>query len=184
MTSFFSIFVIAVSLALDSLSVSVAGGIKARSARIRDAVKVGLFFGGFQAAMPVIGWLIGAGLHNEIVGYSGWIAFILLSILGLKMIKEAFGDTEEKERQNILEYKTLTLMAIATSIDALVVGVTLNLINLPLYLSVLIIGIVAFVLSALGFLFGKKLGTFFEGKVEIIGGVALILIGLKILLTS
>jgi putative Mn2+ efflux pump MntP len=184
MTPLLSLLIIALSVALDALSVSVAGGVKARHALIKDAVKVGLFFGGFQAAMPLIGWLIGAAVHDTIVAYSGWIAFILLSLIGLKMIKDSFGDEEERERKDILSTPTLLILAIATSIDALVVGVTLNLINLPLYLSIIVIGAVTFALSFLGFLFGKKLGSFFEGKVEIIGGIALIGIGIKLLVAG
>lgn len=183
MTSIISIFVIAVSLALDSLSVSVAGGIKAKKAAIRDAIKVALFFGVFQGAMPLIGWFVGSVFRDFVADVSNWIAFILLVGIGLKMIKESFGEEEELEKKNILDTKTLMLLAVATSIDALVVGVTLNLIDIPLVVSVAIIGVVTFVLSLLGFLFGKKLGSFFEGKVEIIGGIVLILLGIKILIS-
>ncbi|MDB5181657.1 MAG: rane protein yebN [Candidatus Saccharibacteria bacterium] len=169
---------------MDAFAVSVAGGIKSRQSKWRDAVKIGLYFGGFQAAMPLIGWVMGNSLRGFVMNFSGWIAFILLTIIGLKMIKEALVDDDEddKEQKSLLNSRTLLLMAIATSIDALVVGITLSLIGLPLLVSVAIIGIVTFVLSVLGFQFGKKLGAFFAGKIEIVGGIALIAIGVKLLL--
>lgn len=176
------ILVIAVSLALDAFSVSVAGGIKAQHARFNDALKVAAFMGIFQGAMPLLGWAIGAVFRDYVTDYSNWIAFILLTLLGLKMIYEAFQN-EDGKSTNILATKTLIILSIATSIDALVVGVTLSLIGLPLLLSALIIGIVTFMLCLAGFLFGKRLGSFFEGKVEIIGGIALIAIGIKLLLS-
>lgn len=182
MTSFLQIFVIACSLALDAFSVSVAGGMKAQHARMKDALKVAAFFGIFQGAMPLLGWAIGAIFRDYVTEYSNWIAFILLTILGLKMIYEAFHGDEGKST-NILATKTLIILSIATSIDALVVGVTLSLLALPLLLSALIIGVVTFVLCLAGFLFGKRLGSFFEGKVEVIGGIALIVIGIKLLFT-
>ena len=183
MGALLTVIVIAVSLALDALSVSVAGGLKARHATAKDALKVAWFFGGFQAVMPLIGWVIGGAFKHLIIGVSGWIAFILLTLIGLKMIKEALGpDDPEAKPKDMLGTKTLTMLAIATSIDALVVGVTLNLVNLPLVLSVVIIGVVTFALSLGGFMFGKKLGSFFQGKIEIFGGLALIGIGIKLLL--
>lgn len=178
-----SILIIAVSLALDALSVSVAGGIKMQKARTNDALKIAAFFGVFQGGMPLLGWLIGRSFSGVITEYSNWVAFVLLTAIGLKMIQEALKDTSEKESINILSNKTLFALAVATSIDALIVGITLAYIDLPLLASSLVIGIVTFILSFLGFIFGKKLGTFFEGKVEIIGGLALIAIGVKLLLT-
>ncbi len=182
MASFVQLFIISISLALDALSVSVAGGIKTQKAKIADAIKVATFFGGFQAGMPLIGWYIGVHLEKFISAVDHWVGFLLLLGIGIKMIKEALEEKEEKEKIQILNNKTLLVLAIATSIDALIVGVTLGFIKIPLILSVVCIGIVTFVLSFIGFLFGKKLGAFFEGKVEIIGGVALIAIGLKILI--
>jgi putative Mn2+ efflux pump MntP len=181
MAGLLSLVIIACSVALDALSVSVAGGLKTRQATLKDALKVAGMFGFFQAIMPLIGWGIGAALQSTVAHFSNVAACILLSALGLKMLYEAFSEGPGKG-VHILETKTLLLLAIATSIDALVVGISLNLIDLPLLLSVFIIGIVTFVLSLIGFLFGKKLGHFFEDKVEVIGGVALILIGFKILL--
>lgn len=182
MTAYINILIIAVSLALDAVSVSVASGVKAKHATIRDALKIAFFFGVFQAVMPLIGWGIGTLFEDIIASYSNWIAFILLTLVGFNMIHDALKN-EEEHQKNILNTKILLALAVATSIDALVVGVTLDLIDVPLLLSVGIIGVVTFILSFLGFLFGKKLGTFFQGKVEVIGGVALIAIGVKMLLS-
>lgn len=165
---------------MDAVSVSVASGVRSKHADLRHALKVGLFFGGFQAGMPLIGWAVGSLFSGIIDQYSNWVGFVLLTIIGLKMIQESFGDAEDNGK-NLLNTKTLIALSVATSIDALIVGVTLHLIDVPLLIAVAVIGIVTFILSALGFLFGKKLGTFFQGKIEIVGGIALIAIGVKLL---
>lgn len=182
MAAYINIIIIALSLSLDAVSVSVASGVKTKHAEFRDAIKIAAFFGVFQAGMPLLGWAVGELFSGVISGYSNWIAFVLLTLVGLKMIHEAFEDTEDHQK-NLLNTKILIALAVATSIDALVVGITLSFIDVPLLLSVVIIGIVTFILSLLGFLFGKKLGTFFQGKVEILGGVALIALGIKMLLS-
>lgn len=174
------IFLIAVSLSLDAFGVSIAGGIKLKDAKIIHAIKIGAFFGIFQAVMPVIGWLIGGAMAGKIDSFDHWIAFILLSGIGINMLWET--SREKTNHKNIIETKILFLLAIATSIDAFIVGITLPLLQIPLLLSVIIIGSVTFVSSFFGFLFGKKLGLALDKKVEIIAGVVLILIGLKILL--
>lgn len=174
------IFLISISLSLDALSVSIAGGIKSQSSRILHALKVATFFGAFQAVMPVIGWFIGEALESFIGGIDHWIAFGLLAIIGTKMIYEAFSS--EEERKSFLETKTLILLSIATSIDALVVGITLSLIQIPFILSISIIGLVTFIICFLGFLFGEKLGSRFGKRIEILGGLILIAIGIKILI--
>ena len=183
MTGILNLLIISVSLALDAFSVSVAGGIKTQHARLQDAAKVAGFFGVFQAGMPLIGWAVGVGISDLIDGYTKWIAFFILTAVGLKMLKEAFENEEERERTDILQIRTLTMLAVATSIDALVVGFTLNLLNVPVIISVTTIGIITFGLSFAGFVFGKHLGRFFEGKVEIFGAIALIAIGIKLLLS-
>jgi len=131
--------------------------------------------------MPVIGWLIGEVLRGFITGIDHWIAFGLLGIIGVKMIQDSLS-SDTGEKKNILEIKTLFLLAIATSIDALVVGITLSLIKIPFILSISIIGLVTFVVCFLGFLFGEKLGSRFGKRIEILGGLVLIGIGTKILL--
>lgn len=182
MGSFINVLIIAISLSLDALAVSIAGGVKARKALLRDALKVGLFFGGFQAGMPLVGYLLGNAFKEFVEDASGWIAFTLLVLIGLNMIRNAVatkGDTDEAG--DMLRTRTLLALAVATSIDALVVGVTLSLAGLPLLVSIVVIGVVTFLISVAGFLFGKRLGTVFGEKVEILGGLALIAIGIKLL---
>lgn len=181
MAAFFQILLISFSLAMDSFSVSIAGGLKSQTGRISHALRVALFFGGFQALMPIFGWVIGEVLSELIASFIPWIASVILSVVGIKMIKEAL-DGEEQGKKDILKTKTLILLSIATSIDALVVGITLSLLKIPFFVSIGIIGIVTFILSFLGFLFGKKLGVLLGKKVEVLGGIILIIIGLKILI--
>lgn len=186
MGSFINVLVIAISLSLDALAVSIAGGVKARKAVLRDALKVGLFFGGFQAGMPLLGYLLGNAFKDLVDSASGWIAFVLLALIGLNMIRLAVSAKDEDDDAaagDMLRTRTLLALAVATSIDALVVGVTLSLAGLPLLVSIVVIGIVTFVISIAGFLFGKRLGTVFGEKVEILGGVALIAIGIKLLVS-
>ena len=182
MGSFINVLVIAISLSLDALAVSIAGGVKARKAVLRDALKVGLFFGGFQAGMPLLGYLLGNAFKGAVDSASGWIAFVLLALIGLNMIRNALSARDDDEdAKDMLKTRTLLALAVATSIDALVVGVTLSLAGLPLLVSIIVIGIVTFVISIAGFLFGKRLGNLFGEKVEILGGIALIAIGIKLL---
>ncbi|MBA3724738.1 MAG: manganese efflux pump [Candidatus Levybacteria bacterium] len=182
MTASIQLFIIAVSLALDALSVSVAGGMKSKRARLAGALKIAAFFGIFQALMPLIGWAIGEVLSSFVSQFAHWIAFGLLTIIGIKMIRESLDPVDQN--QSLLDTRTLFLLAVATSIDALIVGITLPLLDIPLIISSIAIGIVTFVLCFFGFLFGKSIGKVFGKKVEILGGVALILIGLKILIEN
>jgi putative Mn2+ efflux pump MntP len=145
------------------------------------AVKVAAFFGLFQAGMPLIGWALGAVFKEYIMAFDHWIAFGLLTIIGIKMIRESLTN-DPADKKNILDNSNLIALSIATSIDALIVGVTLGIFATPLLLSIAIIGLVTFVLCFFGFLFGKKLGTRFGKRIEILGGIIVILIGLKILL--
>lgn len=181
MTAAFQILLVSFSLALDAFSVSIAGGMKSKAVKVAAAAKVAAFFGIFQVVMPIFGWLIGETLKGFIASIDHWVAFILLGVIGIKMIREALS-TDEEKKKNILDTKTLLLLSVATSIDALIVGITLNLLRIPFLFSIAAIGIVTFVLSFLGFLSGKYLGTMFGKKVEILGGVALIIIGSKILI--
>jgi len=181
--SFVNVLIIAISLSLDALAVSIAGGVKARKALLRDALKVGLFFGGFQAGMPLLGYLAGNAFKDAVDSASGWIAFVLLAAIGLNMIRNAVtGDDDDEAPADMLRTRTLLALAVATSIDALVVGVTLSLAGLPLLVSIVLIGVVTFLISIAGFLFGKRLGTAFGERIEIVGGLALIAIGLKLLI--
>lgn len=180
MTFLLQILFISFSLAIDSVSVSIAGGLN-QKAKIAHGLKIAAVFGGFQAIMPVLGWLIGEALESFVASIDHWIAFFLLGIIGLKMIREALNNNGENVK-NILNNKTLLLLGIATSIDAFVVGITLGLIEIPLIVSVSAIGIVTFMLCFFGYLFGNRIGTLFGKKVEILGGVVLITIGFKILI--
>lgn len=180
MANYIKVFLIAVSLAMDALSVSIASGTKSSRIKLVDALKVGATFGLFQAGMPVIGWLIGETFRDKVDSYTGLIAFVLLSVIGLKMIYDAVKE-EDEEVTSSISFKLLIGMGIATSIDALIVGTTLVLIKVPLFISVLIIGIVTFILSILGYSFGVKLGTTFGKRIEIVGGLLLIFIGITFL---
>ena len=134
--------------------------------------------------MPLLGYLLGNAFKGAVDSASGWIAFILLLLIGLNMIRNAVTSKDEDNEPagDMLRTRTLLALAVATSIDALVVGVTLSLAGLPLLVSIVVIGVVTFVISIAGFLFGKRLGTVFGEKVEILGGIALIAIGIKLLI--
>lgn len=178
------ILLISLSLAMDSLSVSIAGGMSVHKHRIRDALKVAIFFGGFQALMPVLGWFIGESFRTFISLYAPWVAFGLLAVIGIKMIHESLTQKDHEEKKNILNNKTLFFLSIATSIDAFAVGITLGLIKLPLLVSFLSIGLVTGILCYFGYLSGKLFARLFGNKLEIAGGVILILIGIKIVFNS
>lgn len=181
-----------IGLAMDAFSVSVSSGIFIKDLKHRHALKIGGFFGFFQFAMPFIGWFLSSGFSDIIGKYTSWIAFILLGFIGGKMLFEAFSEKEE-EVGNPLDNKLLLILAVATSIDALAVGVTFAAMKLPLMSMVLgdgalinsvVIGIVSFVISSCGVYIGNKCGDLFGNKAEIAGGLVLIGIGLKILLES
>lgn len=175
------ILLISLSLSMDSLSVSIASGMRFHKARIVHAVRVASFFAIFQAAMPVIGWLISEAMKDFIAAISHWVGFFLLGIIGIKMIRESLSNSRKIEK-DVLSAKTLLSLAFITSIDALIVGITLNLLEIPVFVSIAVIGIVTFILCYMGFLFGEYAERLFGKKIEIAGGVALIIIGLKILI--
>lgn len=182
--SFIELFLIAVSLAMDAFAVSVSNGLILPNVKKRDAVTFGLYFGLFQFFMPVIGYFLGSKLTKYVQQFDHWIAFILLGIIGFNMVKESFSDDEDdipKEKE-ILKVKNMTMLAIATSIDALAVGVTFAFIgNISIFFACSVIGIVAFALSYAGLMIGKKIGPFFKTYAERIGGLVLIGMGIKIL---
>jgi len=177
-----TIILIALGLSLDAFAVSVASGIVIRRERVRHAFKVALFFGGFQALMPTIGWLAGLGLRSFISGVDHWIAFGLLVFIGSKMIFESSRLEKDEEGGCPTETPVLFMLAVATSIDALAVGLSFSLLEVSIVRPVLVIGAVAFAVSFLGFLAGNRLGHFFERKIELLGGLILIGIGVKILI--
>lgn len=182
MSSIVQLVILSISLSLDAVSVSITEGIEIKEEKVKHAFRVAIFFGGFQAMMPLLGWLIGNGTKALVTTFAPWIAFILLLGIGLTMIREARASEKEKKR-HITSHKTLLLLAIATSIDAFIVGITLGIIDIPLLLSVMTIGLITFTLCVPAFLFGFHVNKYFEGKLDIIGGVALILLSIKILLT-
>lgn len=180
----FEIFLIGVGLSMDAFAVSVCKGLQMHKINKAHTAVIGLFFGGFQAFMPLIGWLLGKQFEKYITSFDHWIAFGLLAFLGGKMVIEAIkgeGDDDEKSSEK-LDFKELTLLAVATSIDALAVGITFAFLKVNILFSITIIGITTFILSVIGVFIGNKFGSKFKSKAEIAGGVILILIGLKILL--
>lgn len=178
------IVLIAVSLALDAFAVSVSSGISVPGFGWKQALKMGLYFGVFQAAMPLIGWFLGSSLSSYIVAVDHWIAFALLALIGGRMVWGTLrGGEEAEEAPADLSAGRLVMLAVATSIDALAVGVSMAFMsNVNIGVAAAVIGLVAFVLSVVGGLAGRKLGGFFQQKAELVGGLVLIGIGLKILL--
>jgi putative Mn2+ efflux pump MntP len=180
--SFLTILVIAVGLAMDAFAVSIASGSAYRQLKVRHALRIALFFGGFQALMPLIGALAGLSVKRYIAGYDHWIAFVILIAIGVKMIYESFKITQAEKNNNPTDILILLALSVATSIDALAIGVTLSLVAASIITAVLVIGLVTFVLSYAGVMIGKKFGHIFESKIEAVGGLVLIILGVKILL--
>lgn len=176
-----SLLFLSVALALDAFSVSVTDGMIVKDFKIRDAVKIGLFFGAFQFIMPCIGNFLTSFAAEYIEQFDHWIAFGLLAFLGVRMIVGS-GSKETEVPKNPLKYSTLFLMAIATSIDALAAGISLAAVNAPVIFSSAVIGIVAFIFSFCGMFIGRKSGDILGSKAEIAGGIILIIIGTKTLL--
>ena len=173
------IILIGIGLSLDAFAVSICKGMSIFKNRFKSAFIVGLYFGSFQALMPIIGYILGSKFHDLIVNIDHWIAFFLLLFIGIKMIKNAILD--ENNIDDNMSIKTLLSLAIATSIDALIVGLTLSLLNVNIIFSISIIGIITFILSFIGMVIGNKVGDKLGIKSQIFGGFILIIIGLKIL---
>ena len=176
-----SIFLIAVALAMDAFSVSLTKGFTQKHLSKTQIFYYGLFFGFFQFMMPVLGYFCTSTISSIIESFASLIGFILLLAIGLNMIRESMS-CEDGEITDEFSFKEVTLLAIATSIDAFAVGITFALLNDPVWISSVIIGIVAFVFSIAGIYLGRRLGNYFGDKFQILGGVILILIGIKILL--
>lgn len=163
---------------MDAFAVSITSGLTTKQPTISNALKIAFFFGSFQAVMPIIGWLAGMSLRDFITGIDHWIAFGLLTLIGCKMIYESFKIKSAKTSP--LKVYALLLLALATSIDALAVGISFAFLKILILTPIIIIGIVTFTLSFLGVFISNKLGHFFERKIEIVGGLILIAIGIKI----
>ena len=175
-----SIILLAIALSMDAFSVSITRGL-VWNCNIKHAALIAVFFGGFQAIMPIIGWILGVQLSIYISAVAPWIAFALLIFIGTKMIYESFIMKEE-DTCRFFSLKELLILSIATSIDALAAGVTFAFLNISIVIPIILIGIITFGLSFLGVFIGKKIGHLFESKIEMVGGVILIFIGFKILL--
>jgi putative Mn2+ efflux pump MntP len=174
--------ILALGLAADAFAVSVASGLKIKYVKVRKALKIAIFFGGFQAIMPLIGWLAGLSLRTLLSAISHWVAFCILCLLGGKMIYESYQ--EDEQDFNPLCNSTLLALAIGTSIDALAVGLGFALIDNSIFTIVTAIGFVTFWLTFFGVFIGNKFGNLFQNKIEIVGGGILIAIGSKILIEN
>lgn len=175
------LFFIAVGLSMDAFAVSVCKGLAMPKCTFKKAAIVGLWFGGFQALMPAIGYILGAQFQEAIASIDHWIAFVLLALIGGNMIHEAL-DNDEEEADASLDVKTMFLLAVATSIDALAIGITFAFLKVNIIPAVCFIGIVTFIISFAGVKIGNVFGARYKNKAEIVGGIILILLGLKILL--
>ena len=175
------ILLIGIGLSMDAFAVSVCKGLSVKKLQLKHALLVGLYFGGFQALMPLIGYLLGSQFQSLIETVDHWIAFGLLLLIGANMIREAFSEEEDADADDSFAVKTMLALAVATSIDALAVGITFAFLSVNIWLAVALIGATTFVLSAIAIKIGNVFGNKFQRKAEIAGGVILILIGLKIL---
>lgn len=171
-----------VALAMDAFAVSICKGLCMKKVKAKNAVIIGLYFGGFQALMPLIGFFLGSTFKDLIESVDHWIAFGLLAMIGGNMIKEALSKDEESSINDSVAFKAMVVLAIATSIDALAAGVTFSFLEVNVWLAVSIIGIISFIFSFCGTYIGNKFGSKYEKKAEFIGGCILCLLGLKILL--
>jgi len=178
-----SVVILGAGLAMDAFAVSVCKGLAVGDVKAKHLLTAGVWFGAFQALMPVIGYYLGASFHSYIEKFDHWIAFILLALIGANMIKEAFERNSSKPADASFGFKTMLIMAVATSIDALAVGVALAMDEKSdIWLSAAVIGVITFVLSAAGINIGSVFGEKYQKKARIAGGVILILIGLKVLI--
>ena len=183
---FVELFLLCVGLSMDAFAVSVCKGLGMRKLDKKQALIIGLYFGGFQALMPLIGWLLGSQFQQYITSIDHWIAFILLGFIGGKMMVEAVREWNEEETVEVMDapidHKNMFVLAVATSIDALAVGITFAFLNTPIIEAITIIGITTMVLSIIGVIVGNFFGSRYKSKAEFIGGLILVLLGLKILL--
>lgn len=179
--NFWDIFLLSVGLSMDAFAVSVCKGLSLKKIRLKHGLVVGLWFGGFQALMPVVGYFLGSTFRSVITTFDHWIAFGLLFLIGANMIREAVSGNDGKTDSS-LAFKPMLLLAVATSIDALAVGITFSFLDVNIVPAVTTIGVTTFALSVVGLLVGSAFGTRFKSKAEIAGGAVLILLGVKILL--
>ena len=180
--SIIELFILAIGLSMDAFAVSICKGLSMPKMNWRHAAVIGLYFGGFQAGMPVIGYLLGVGFQESIQAFDHWVAFVLLTIIGCNMIKESLEAEEECDLDASIGFKTMLVLAVATSIDALAVGVTFAFLKVAIIPAVTFIGVTTFSFSVMGVKIGNVFGTRYKSKAEFAGGLILVLIGAKILL--
>lgn len=178
--SILDLFILAVGLSMDAFAVSICKGLSLGKIKPKHMCIAGAWFGGFQALMPLIGYFLGSFFAEMIEKYDHWVAFVLLAIIGGNMIKESFGKDEKVDSS--MDVKSMLLLAIATSIDALAVGVTFAFLQVQIIPAVSFIGVITFIFSAVGVKIGSLFGTKYKSKAELFGGIVLVLIGIKILL--
>lgn len=180
--SFLDIFLIGVALSMDAFAVSICKGLSVKKAGVKHVLTVGVYFGGFQALMPMLGFLLGYKFESFITNIDHWIAFVLLAIIGGNMIREALGKDEDDKENDDFSFKAMLPLAVATSIDALAVGISFAFLGVDIVTAALLIGATTFVLSGAGIFVGNIFGSKYKSKAELAGGIVLILIGVKILL--
>ena len=181
--TFFELFLIGIGLSMDAFAVSICKGLSMQKIDKKYTLCIGLFFGGFQALMPLTGYLLGSQFSGYIERFDHWIAFVLLALIGFNMIKESREEEEEEEKPYAgVNFKELLILAVATSIDALAVGITFAFLRVDILTSVGLIGVTTFALSIVGVAVGHRFGARYEKPATVAGGIVLILIGLKILL--
>lgn len=179
--SFIELLLIAIGLSMDAFAVSICKGLAMPKIQAKSAVIIGLWFGGFQALMPWIGYLLGVQFQDKITAIDHWIAFILLILIGGNMIREAVGKNDEEEATADIRIKTMFILAVATSIDALAIGVTFAFLRVHIIPAITLIGITTFAISVLGVKVGNVFGVRYKSKAEFVGGAILIILGIKIL---
>ena len=184
--NFWELFIIAVGLSMDAFAVSICKGLSVRKVTVREGISVAVWFGGFQALMPLLGFFLGVTFSDFVTNIDHWIAFVLLAYIGGKMIAEAIKEKDEvieiEEMDAPLDLKELLVLAIATSIDALAVGITFSFLEVNIVEAVTIIGVVTFIISAAGVFVGNLFGNKYKTKAEFAGGLILVILGFKILI--
>ena len=182
--AFIELLLIGIGLSMDAFAVAMCKGLNMRKINYKHATIIALFFGGFQALMPLVGWALGKQFESYITSIDHWIAFVLLAFIGGNMIRESMNDSDDDKKENLekLDIKELFMLAIATSIDALAVGITFAFLQVNIIEAIGIIGITTFILSVLAVIIGNKFGNKYGKKAELFGGIVLVLIGVKILL--
>ncbi len=178
--NFFDLLLLSIGLAMDAFAVSICKGLSIQTLKLRHPLTVGLWFGGFQVLMPLLGWLLGSRFATMVDNIDHWVAFILLAFIGGHMVKESREAGEEADPS--LGFRVMLPLAVATSIDALAIGVTFSFLDVNLWVALTTVGVTSFLISGLGMVVGHKFGTKYKSGAELLGGVVLILIGTRLLL--